>query len=227
MIREKWSWHDQQYFEVDFSFYRVLWHSYIYDEEISDVINKTVRQRIRTVLGFVESCDTHVTVTVAWWTPVIHHALDAWFRHTARVTLAMDTAFVTLVSQMCNTLLVLWTCYTARVLNVLHCSCDRRVMLLAPCYALLCDAPELVDHAIASCPLVDHKTQQKIQKQILWSPSPQINQHQVPHIAIVSCTGACGDLVIGNQPIGDQELNTSCGCSSVSYWKVSDDGIIV
>ena len=109
------------------------------------------------------------------------------------------------------------TCYTACVMNVLHCSCDRRVMLLAPCYALLCDAPELVDHAIASCPLVDHKTQQKIQKQIrkhhtlkisscseVESPSPQINQ--VPHIAIVSCTGACGDLVIGNQPIGDQEF---------------------
>ena len=111
-----------------------------------------------------------------------------------------------LLLRLQRTLLVSQTCYTACVMNVLHCSCDRRVMLLAPCYALLCDAPELVDHAIASCPLVDHKTQQKIQKQILWSPSPQINQHQVPHIAIVSCTGACGDLVIGNQPIGDQEF---------------------
>ena len=116
MIREKWSWHDQQYFEGDFWFYRDLWHSYMYDEEISDVINKTVRQRIRTVLGFVESCDTHVTVTAAWWTPVIHHALDAWFRHTARVTLAMDTAFVT---------------------DVLHCLCYERVTLLVwqTCYA--------------------------------------------------------------------------------------------
>ena len=134
MIREKWSWHDQQYFEGDFWFYRDLWHSYIYDEEISDVINKTMRQRIRTVLGFVESCDTHVTVTAAWWTPVIHHALDAWFRHTARVTLAMDTAFVTLamdtacvtdvLHSFCHrrvTLLVLWTCYTARVTDVLCC----------------------------------------------------------------------------------------------------------
>ena len=143
MIREKWSWHDQQYFEGDFWFYRDLWHSYMYDEEISDVINKTMRQRIRTVLGFVESCDTHVTVTAAWWTPVIHHALDAWFRHTARVTLAMytafvmlamDTAFVTLAKDtacvtdvlhsFCHrrvTLLVLWTCYTARVTDVLCC----------------------------------------------------------------------------------------------------------
>ena len=145
----------------------------------------------------------------------------------------LTPGFVTLpVLRLQWTLLLSQTCYTACVMNVLHCSCDRRVMLLASCYALLCDAPELVDHAIASCPLVDHKTQQKIQKQIqirkhhtlkisscseVESPSPQINQHQVPHIAIVSCTGACGDLVIGNQPIGDQELNTSCGCSGVSY----------
>ena len=84
-----------------------------------------MRQRIRTVLGFVESCDTHVTVTAAWWTPVIHHALDAWFRHTARVTLVMDTAFVTLAMD------------TACVTDVLHCLCYERVTLLVwqTCYA--------------------------------------------------------------------------------------------
>ena len=160
-----------------------------------------------------EAKDTHC----AWFRRVLWHPCYSY-------SCVMDTCYTScswrLVSSHCPcyacnghclchrrvTQLLSQTCYTACVMNVLHCSCDRRVMLLASCYALLCDAPELVDHAIASCPLVDHKTQQKIQKQILWSPSPQINQHQVPHIAIVSCTGACGDLVIRNQPIGDQHF---------------------